>query len=819
MKTQILRVMTLGLAVSSLALCAGCAEDQAAAEVPTSTSLDPNDFVATPSPSLEVASAAEAAPTTPGTNSAPTASPLGPAIAKEGGPSNVASVATNAASGGTNAPAHAAQKLVLPENLRLSPHLVEVVKLAQAGVSEEVLLTYIINSTNVFNVGADEIVFLNDLGVSAAVITTLIQHDASPDTLARQQAAGSVKPLPPELALTTPATNVYPSQTPPPPVANYPETATAAPVYVNPPATSVAAEGEPQPTTVNYFYTSLAPYGNWVEVPEYGLCWQPTVAVASSYWRPYADNGRWYWTDCGWYWHSYYSWGWAPFHYGRWHCPPGLGWVWTPDTYWGPAWVTWRYTPYYCGWAPLPPGCHYVNGFGLYYGNSSVGIGFGFGFGYDSYTWIHTSYFCDPYPHHYFVASGHARTCYNQSTPINNYAFSNGRIINHGMGVDRIARVSRSEIRKVAVREEPMMARRSGRFERFEHDGDMPVLVRPRLPDKPPNVSALAPTKTASEIRNAAPPPAKRPSLETERQATALMSSPARNAAGGSVPSASAARPRSSSVEQTPASVRPPQRRNADSPGSSQASVVVTDGRNDDLAREAPSSPVPSSTRGNGRPGTTSSSRSAAATAPARNAGDPPGTIRIDRPTPAARPSPAYSGTPGSPNIAASSSRSTAATAPARSSGDPLGTVRIERPTPATRPSPARSGAPGSATFAAPATPAVPAPSTPSYAAPARRPSSPPAAVARNDASRPAASPRAESASPPVNRPSAPAVPSFSAPPSRSQFVPAPAPSAPVIRSAPVPTAPPRAASAPSSPPPASRAPAASSSGRRGNGS
>ena len=43
-----------------------------------------------------------------------------------------------------------------------------------------------------------------------------------------------------------------------------------------------------------------------------------------------------------WYWNSYYPWGWAPFHYGRWSHNPQRGWIWFPAKTWAPSWVTWR---------------------------------------------------------------------------------------------------------------------------------------------------------------------------------------------------------------------------------------------------------------------------------------------------------------------------------------------------------------------------------------------------------------------------------------------------------------------------------------------
>ncbi|MCL4245601.1 MAG: hypothetical protein KJ002_10800, partial [Candidatus Dadabacteria bacterium] len=45
----------------------------------------------------------------------------------------------------------------------------------------------------------------------------------------------------------------------------------------------------------NLFYSSLAPYGNWVPM-DYGYAWSPT-GVGSG-WRPYMD-GQWVWSDLG----------------------------------------------------------------------------------------------------------------------------------------------------------------------------------------------------------------------------------------------------------------------------------------------------------------------------------------------------------------------------------------------------------------------------------------------------------------------------------------------------------------------------------------
>ena len=104
--------------------------------------------------------------------------------------------------------------------------------------------------------------------------------------------------------------------------------------------------------TFSYFYESLAPYGDWVDVERYGYCWQPRGVAAD--WRPYTD-GYWSYTDAGWTWVSYEDFGSITYHYGRWVRLEDTGWVWRPDFEWGPAWVSWRQSDDYVGWAPLPP--------------------------------------------------------------------------------------------------------------------------------------------------------------------------------------------------------------------------------------------------------------------------------------------------------------------------------------------------------------------------------------------------------------------------------------------------------------------------------
>ncbi|MEO6979481.1 MAG: DUF6600 domain-containing protein, partial [Mucilaginibacter sp.] len=111
-----------------------------------------------------------------------------------------------------------------------------------------------------------------------------------------------------------------------------------------------------QPTTDQVFYDELSPYGQWVDYPNYGYVWQPNVDAD---FRPYDTNGNWVYSEEGWTWVSNYSWGWAPFHYGRWFYDGGYGWMWRPGNEWAPAWVTWGQSGDYYGWAPLPPNAGY----------------------------------------------------------------------------------------------------------------------------------------------------------------------------------------------------------------------------------------------------------------------------------------------------------------------------------------------------------------------------------------------------------------------------------------------------------------------------
>jgi hypothetical protein len=72
---------------------------------------------------------------------------------------------------------------------------------------------------------------------------------------------------------------------------------------------------------------ALAGVGAWRPSPQYGQVWYPPVR---SGWAPYRE-GHWSWVQpWGWTWIDNESWGFAPFHYGRW-IDDGGQWGWVPD--------------------------------------------------------------------------------------------------------------------------------------------------------------------------------------------------------------------------------------------------------------------------------------------------------------------------------------------------------------------------------------------------------------------------------------------------------------------------------------------------------
>ncbi|HEX5219390.1 MAG TPA: hypothetical protein VFZ59_07455 [Verrucomicrobiae bacterium] len=88
----------------------------------------------------------------------------------------------------------------LPPQPNLSCCSAEVLQLTQAGMDESVVLSFI-NGSGLFQLSAEHIVYLNDLGVSGKVIQAMLAHDRDslakpPQTTNAANVAVSVQPEP-----------------------------------------------------------------------------------------------------------------------------------------------------------------------------------------------------------------------------------------------------------------------------------------------------------------------------------------------------------------------------------------------------------------------------------------------------------------------------------------------------------------------------------------------------------------------------------------------------------------------------------------------
>jgi hypothetical protein len=382
----------------------------------------------------------------------------------------------------------------LPQNIKPTSAVAEVIRLAEAGVEEGVMLAFVTNSASMFSLGAEDIVYLNDIGVPSAVVTAMIQRDqtlkgspASNRTAvatapAPEATAGPFAPVP-----ETPATDMAPAPAPQPEYLSED--------YSVPPPAEEAG--------YSTFYNSLSPYGTWVNVAGCGPCWQPTVVVGNPNWQPYLNGGRWVYTDCGWYWLSDYSWGWAPFHYGRWFQHSRLGWCWAPDNVWGPSWVCWRYTTSHCGWAPLPPGAVYHVGAGLTYHGRHVTSTFGFGLGARSFAFVEFGHVWDRHLHHHALPAQQRGQIFNHTVASTSIAGGRTRVINNGLSTSRVVAATHTGIHRVTIHETSVPAGQGVRAERLEPNGRTLSVSRPNLQHRPATPpSTGAPARTAGRNDN-----------------------------------------------------------------------------------------------------------------------------------------------------------------------------------------------------------------------------------------------------------------------------------------------------------------------------
>ncbi len=195
-----------------------------------------------------------------------------------------------------------------------------------------------------------------------------------------------------------------------------------------------------QEVSFGLFYSSLEPYGEWVNTADYGMCWRPSGISLD--WRPYTV-GHWVWTEYGWTWVSGYPWGWAPFHYGRWILDSYHGWIWTPGYVWAPAWVQWRWGGGYCGWAPLPPGFHFRV-------DVVVGPdGHDFGVGPGGWSFVYAREMGSA--RYRFVDRHSFRQVFGDTRNVTRYRFTERGVYNVGLPREDVERVSRRPVRTANI--------------------------------------------------------------------------------------------------------------------------------------------------------------------------------------------------------------------------------------------------------------------------------------------------------------------------------------------------------------------------------
>lgn len=231
--------------------------------------------------------------------------------------------------------------------------------------------------------------------------------------------------------------------------------------------------------SVDFFYNNLSG-GSWVEVADYGYCWQPDLAVSNASWRPYSD-GYWAYTDLGWTWVSYEDFGWATYHYGRWTLLSDYGWVWVPgrdaDLEWAPAWVSWRTGGEYIGWAPLPP-----ETITLVEGRPLTGhLDIEFNIGPACYNFVDVRYIGEPVLRERIIAPTQNITYIQQTVNVTNITYKNKAVYNYGPDINVVNRTATRPIQRLRLDREQNVdfnaAAKSGGLTKVQ--GDRLVVAAP----------------------------------------------------------------------------------------------------------------------------------------------------------------------------------------------------------------------------------------------------------------------------------------------------------------------------------------------------
>ncbi len=197
--------------------------------------------------------------------------------------------------------------------ITIPPKAAEVVKLAQSGVGEDVILAYVKNCQATFNLSANDILALKDAGISPKVLTAMLNHDgpvqSQPESFSYDQKLYAPSPA---QASPQPAPSIAAAPaTPPPPPASPPPAVTPAPQVQSPAPTTVVVQQAPPAPQVEVIPVAPGPEYEWA--PGYwswrggtyiwiGGCWmhrpRPGVVWVGGHWSRHPHgyvwvSGRW----------------------------------------------------------------------------------------------------------------------------------------------------------------------------------------------------------------------------------------------------------------------------------------------------------------------------------------------------------------------------------------------------------------------------------------------------------------------------------------------------------------------------------------------
>jgi hypothetical protein len=246
----------------------------------------------------------------------------------------------------------------------------------------------------------------------------------------------------------------------------------------------------PRPTIeVDTFYTDLEPYGDWVELPDHGWSFAPTV---DDDWRPYT-RGQWENTDDGWYWDSDEDFGWATYHYGRWTDDRQYGWVWVPGDEWAPAWVSWRQGDGYTGWAPLPPRATWRASGGLSFEGGELDMYIGA----RDYNFVEDRYLVDRGVYQRVQPWTVNIDLITRTTNVTRYEAANNRVYNRGLDIGAIERAVGRKVPQLRTVD------RDRREARGRSSSGEVAVFRPKVKI----ISGRRPSRGSSVVKGEAPPP------------------------------------------------------------------------------------------------------------------------------------------------------------------------------------------------------------------------------------------------------------------------------------------------------------------------